>query len=71
MFRRRYTMLETRFGVEINLTGFTRKKVTETPVGFFGTKAEYSGTTSETYIVKDRDDRTSKLIMDNAHSRIP
>ena len=40
MFRRRYIMLETRFGAEIEMIGITRKKASETLAGFFGTEAE-------------------------------
>ena len=40
MFRRRYTMLNTRIGVEIEMTGITRKRTTETLAGFFGTETE-------------------------------
>ena len=40
MFRRRYTMLDTRFGIEIEMTGITRKKAAETLAGFVGTEAE-------------------------------
>lgn len=66
MFRRRYTMLDTRFGIEIEMTGITRKKAAETLAGFFGTKAEYAGTSYETYTVKDRDGRTWKLMRDGS-----
>ena len=66
MFRRRYTMLETRFGVEIEMTGITRKKAAETLAGFFWTEAKYAGTYYETYTVKDRNSRTWKLIRDGS-----
>ena len=66
MFRRRYTMLDTRFGIEIEMTGITRKKAAETLAGFFGTEAEYAGTSYETYTVKDRDGRTWKLMRDGS-----
>ena len=66
MFRRRYTMLDTRFGIEIEMTGITRKKAAEALAGFFGTKAEYAGTSYETYTVKDRDGRTWKLMRDGS-----
>ena len=59
-------MLDTRFGIEIEMTGITRKKAAETLAGFFGTKAEYAGTSYETYTVKDRDGRTWKLMRDGS-----
>ena len=66
MFRRRYTMLEARFGIEIEMTGITRKKAAEALAGFFGTEAEYAGTSYETYTVKDRDGRTWKMMRDGS-----
>ena len=59
-------MLDTRFGIEIEMTGITRKKAAETLAGFFGTVAEYTGTSYETYTVKDRDGRTWKLMRDGS-----
>ena len=59
-------MLDTRFGVEIEMTGITRKKAAEALAGFFGTEAEYAGTSYETYTVKDRDGRTWKLMRDGS-----
>lgn len=43
MFRRRYIMLETRFGAEIEMIGITRKKASETLAGFFWTETAEHG----------------------------
>ena len=66
MFRRRYIMLETRFRVEIEMTGITRKKASETLAGFFWTETEYAGTSYKTYTVKERNSRTWKLMRDGS-----
>ena len=66
MFRRRYIMLETRFGAEIEMIGITRKKASETLAGFFWTETEYAGTSYKTYTVKERNSRTWKLMRDGS-----
>ena len=67
MCTRRYTMLKTRFGVEIEMTGITRKDAADTLAGFFNTSALHEGRGGyDVYSDEDHDGRKWKLMRDGA-----
>ena len=47
-------MRTQRFGIEIEMTGITRKKAAEVIAEYFGTESFYLGTYYKTYGAKDR-----------------
>ena len=51
-------------GVEIELTGLTRKAAAETVANYFGTTAKYTGGDYNAYEVKDTDNRIWKFMRD-------
>lgn len=53
-------------GVEIEMTGLTRKAAADTVAKHFGTTAVYVGGTYETYEVKDNNGRAWKLMCDSS-----
>ena len=53
-------------GVEIEMTGLTRKAAAETVAKHFGTTAVYVGGNYKAYEVKDNDGRTWKLMYDSS-----
>lgn len=57
------------FGVEIELTGLTRKKAAEIIADYFGTESFYIGTYYDTYGAKDRQGRTWKAMSDSSIHR--
>ena len=67
MFRRRYTMLETRFGVEIEMTGITREDAADALAVFFGTGSWHEGRGGyDTYSVEDHEGRKWKVVRDGS-----
>lgn len=54
------------FGVEIELTGLTRKKASEIIADYFGTESFYIGTYYNTYGAEDRKGRTWKAMSDSS-----
>ncbi len=59
-------MRTQRFGIEIEMTGITRKKAAEVIAGYFGTESFYIGTYYKTYGAKDRQGRTWKATYDSS-----
>ena len=59
-------MRTQKFGIEIELTGITRKKAAEVIARYFGTESTYSGGYYQTYKVKDRQGRTWKATYDSS-----
>lgn len=59
-------MRTQRFGIEIEMTGITRKKAAEAIAGYFGTESFYLGTYYKTYGAKDRQGRTWKATYDSS-----
>ena len=59
-------MRTQRFGIEIEMTGITRKKAAEVIAGYFGTESFYIGTYYKTYGAKDRQGRTWKATFDSS-----
>ena len=59
-------MRTQRFGIEIEMTGITRKKAAETIAAYFGTESFYIGTYYKTYGAKDRQGRTWKATFDSS-----
>ena len=53
-------------GVEIEMTGLTRKAAAETVARHFGTTAVFVGGTYQTYEVKDNGGRIWKLMYDSS-----
>ncbi len=54
------------FGVEIELTGITRKKAAQIIADYFGTESFYIGTHYDTYGAKDGEGRTWKAMSDSS-----
>ena len=48
------------FGVEIELTGISRKNAAKVIAEYYGTRAQYAGTYYQTWTAKDRAGRTWK-----------
>ena len=59
-------MRTQRFGIEIEMTGITRKKAAEVIAGYFGTESFYIGTYYKTYGARDRQGRTWKATYDSS-----
>ncbi len=59
-------MRTQRFGIEIEMTGITRKKAAEVIAAYFGTESFYIGTYYKTYGAKDRQGRTWKATYDSS-----
>ena len=59
-------MRTQRFGIEIEMTGITRKKAAEAIAEYFGTESFYLGTYYKTYGAKDRQGRTWKATYDSS-----
>lgn len=59
-------MRTQRFGIEIEMTGITRKKAAEVIAAYFGTESFYLGTYYKTYGAKDRQGRTWKATYDSS-----
>lgn len=57
-------MFNTKFGIEIEFTGITRKEAAETAANFLGGRLEYTGTYYETYTVTTPDGRKWKFMSD-------
>lgn len=58
------------FGIEIEMTGLTRKKAAEVIAEYFGTRAEYAGGVYGKYTVKDRKDNSWQLMRDGSISAV-
>lgn len=54
------------FGVEIELTGITRKKAAQVIADYFGTESFYIGTHYDTYGARDGEGRTWKAMSDSS-----
>ncbi|GFI16091.1 hypothetical protein IMSAGC009_01252 [Lachnospiraceae bacterium] len=59
-------MRTQRFGIEIEMTGITRKKAAGVIAEYFGTESFYLGTYYKTYGAKDRQGRTWKATYDSS-----
>ena len=57
---------EQRFGIEIEMTGITRRKAAEVTAAYFGTESGYIGTYYETYAALDRQGRQWKFMSDGS-----
>ena len=54
------------FGVEVEMTGITRKQAAEALAEYFGTTAVHTGGTYDTWSVKDNEGKTWKLMSDSS-----
>lgn len=59
-------MRTQKFGIEIELTGITRKEASEVIAKHFGTESSYIGSYYQTYGAKDRQGRTWKATYDSS-----
>ena len=59
-------MKTQKFGIEIEMTGITRKQASEVIAAYFGTESGYEGTCYDTYVAKDRKGRTWKCMSDSS-----
>ena len=59
-------MFNTKFGIEIEFTGITRREAAETAAEFLGGRAEYTGTYYDTYTVTTPDGRKWKFMSDGS-----
>lgn len=59
-------MKKQNFGVEVELTGITRKQAAQVIANYFGTVASYGGTYYDTYTATDRKGRTWKAMFDGS-----
>ena len=59
-------MLTTKFGIEIEFTGITRKKAAETAAEFLGGRTEHTGTYYDVYTVIAPDGRKWKFMSDGS-----
>jgi hypothetical protein len=57
-------MRSQNFGIEIELTGLTRKKAAEVAAEYFGTTADYDGGGYDTWSAKDSEGRRWKFVND-------
>ena len=62
-------MRSQKYGIEIEMTGITRRKAAEIIGGYFGTQAVYAGTSYCTYTAKDRKGRVWKCMSDSSIQR--
>ena len=54
------------FGVEVEMTGITRRQAARALADYFGTEAQYIGGTYDTWVVKDTRRKTWKLVSDSS-----
>ena len=54
------------FGVEVEMTGITRRQAARALAEYFGTEAQYKGGTYDTWVVKDTKQKTWKLMSDSS-----
>lgn len=59
---------EQRFGIEMEMTGITRKKAAQVIANYFGTSAEYAGTYYDKYTAKDSKGRKWIAMYDSSIS---
>ncbi len=59
-------MLKSRFGIEIEFTGITRRKASEVVAKFFGTEVREAGTYYDTKEVRQADGRKWKIMYDGS-----
>ncbi len=59
-------MKNQNFGVEIELTGITRKEAAQVIANYFGTASAYAGTHYDTYTATDSKGRTWKVMSDGS-----
>jgi len=62
------TIQNQNFGVEIELTGITRKQAAEVIASYYGTSTEHAGTYYDTYTAVDTKGRTWKAMSDGSIS---
>ena len=62
--KERNEMLDTRFGIEVEFTGITRRKAAETVEKVLGGSVEHIGTVYDTYRVRALDGRDWKVMRD-------
>ena len=55
---------DQKFGIEIELTGISRRRAAEAAAAHFGTSSYYVGTYYDTYAAKDRQQREWKFMSD-------
>lgn len=60
------TLKEQCFGIEIEMTGITRKMAADAISKYFGTYSEYIGTYYDTYAVTDNEGKTWKIMFDSS-----
>ena len=54
------------FGVEVEMTGITRRQAARALAEYFGTEAQYTGGTYDTWVVKDSKRKSWKLMSDSS-----
>ena len=54
------------FGVEVEMTGITRRQAARALAEYFGTEAQYTGGTYDTWVVKDAKRKSWKLMSDSS-----
>ena len=59
-------MKQQNFGIEIELTGITRKQAAQVIADYFGTEPGYAGTYYNTYTATDRQGRIWKAMSDGS-----
>lgn len=57
---------DQKFGIEIELTGISRRRAAEVAAAHFGTVSYYVGTYYDTYAAKDRQQREWKFMSDSS-----
>ena len=55
---------DQKFGIEIELTGISRRRAAEVAAAHFGTSSYYVGTYYDTYAAKDQQQREWKFMSD-------
>lgn len=62
--RKEKKMLKTKFGIEIEFTGITRKKAAKVVANYFGRQSDHVGTYYDTYEILQSDGRKWKVMSD-------
>lgn len=57
---------EQRFGIEVEMTGITRKKAAEVAAEYFGSQSQHLGTCYDTYAAVDNQGRQWKFVRDRS-----
>lgn len=61
-----HVFYEQTYGVEIELTGITRRRAAEVIANYYGTRSEYEGTYYDKYVAYTRDDRKWTAMSDGS-----